>query len=319
MISIVLSNVNIILSTIFHLTLIYLLKSIIMKAHFQKILINEQSSFIAKQLELSRFDSEYHFHPEYELKYVLQSKGKRFVGESVENFMEGDLVLVGPNIPHYWKNDPIYYKTNKLKASALLVMFSENCFGNGFFSLPEMRPLKELFNKAKGGICFTTEYSYNIPGKLKRLISVDGPLRIIGLIEILYELSNTNSRPLLTENFIAGLPSLNKDISVDRLRKVHEYVITNFHNKIKIQEVAERASMTTHAFCKYFKKSTKKTFITFLIELRICHAKKLLIENLLTISEICYASGFDNLSNFNRTFKALTRMTPKEFRYHYNP
>jgi AraC-like DNA-binding protein len=290
-----------------------------MKATFQKILINEQTSFIAKQLDLPRFDSEYHFHPEFELKYVIQSRGKRFVGESIENFMEGDLVLLGPNIPHYWKNDPIYYKTEKLKASAFLVMFSDNCLGNGFFSLPEMVLIKELFNKAKGGICFNSEYSSSIPNKLKRLISVDGPLKIIGLIEILLELSNSQTRPLLTENFIAELPSLNKDISVDRLKRVHEFVIANFHNKIKIEDVAERASMTTYAFCKYFKKSTKKTFITFLIELRICHAKKLLIENLCSISEICYASGFDNLSNFNRAFKSLARMTPKEYRKFYNP
>lgn len=293
-------------------------KNICMRAHFQKILINEQSSFIAKKLELPRFDSEYHFHPEYELKYVLQSRGKRFVGESVENFMEGDLVLVGPNIPHYWKNDPIYYKTDKLKATALLIMFSENCLGNSFFSMPEMLPIKELLSKSQGGICFTLTNKTNIINRMRHIISDEGPLKITGLLNVLYELSKTESRPLLTENFIAELPSINRDVSMDRLRKVHEYVITNFQRKITIQDVAEKANMTTHAFCKYFKKSTKKTFVTFLIELRICHAKKLLIEDSKTITEICYASGFDNLSYFNRAFKSLTGMTPKEFRNQYD-
>lgn len=290
-----------------------------MKASFQKLLKNEQFSFIGKQIDLPHFDSEYHFHPEYELKYVLQSRGKRFVGESIENFKEGDLVLLGPNIPHYWKNDPIYYKTDKLKASAYLIMFSEDCLGDSFFLLPEMLLIKELFHKAKGGISFHSEFRSNIPNKIKRLISTDGPLKISYLIEILYELAITKTQPLLTQNFIDELPSLNRNVSVDRLKKVHEYVITNFHNKITIQDVADQANMTTHAFCKYFKKSTKKTFITFLIELRICHAKKLLIENSHTITEICYDSGFDNLSYFNRAFRFLTSMTPKEFRKQYNP
>ena len=285
-----------------------------MKAHFQKILITGQSSFIAKQVEQPRFDSEYHFHPEYELKYVIQSRGKRFVGESIENFVEGDLVLIGPNIPHYWKNDPIYYRTDKLKASAFLIMFAENCLGEGFFSMQEMLPIKDLFIRAKGGLGFILEPKSSIPNKMKQLINFNGPLKITSLIEILYALAHTHSRSILPENFIDELPAVNRDVSMARLRKVHDYVITNFHSKIKIQDVADRANMTPHAFCKYFKKSTKKTFITFLIELRICHAKKLLIENSHTITEICYASGFDNLSYFNRAFKSLTQMTPKEYR-----
>lgn len=289
-----------------------------MKAQFQKILINERSSFIAKELDLPRFDSEYHFHPEYELKYVIKSKGKRFVGDSVENFQEGDLVLLGPSIPHYWKNDPAYYEQDNLKASAFLVMFSEDFLGKEFFLLPEMSPIKDLLNKAKGGICFPDSDKQNIPLKLKNLISCEGPLRIMTMLDILFELGKAEIRPLLTETFVAELALLNySDHSITRLKKVHEYVIANFHNKIQIQDVAEIANMTTHAFCKYFKMSTKKTFMTFLAELRVCHAKKLLIESGQAISDICYLSGFDNLSNFNRKFKAIINMTPKEFRSHY--
>ena len=99
-----------------------------MRAQFQKIIVNEGLSFVARRLELPRFDSDFHFHSEYELKYVVQSKGKRFVGDCVENFNEGDLVLLGPNIPHYWKNDPEYFERDDLKASAYLVMFPENFF-----------------------------------------------------------------------------------------------------------------------------------------------------------------------------------------------
>jgi len=291
-----------------------------MKAQFQKILINQQSSFIAKQLDLPHFDSVFHFHPEYELKYVIQSRGKRFVGESIENFMEGDLVLVGPNIMHYWKNDQVYYESNKYRATAYLIMFSEACFGEGFFTIPELGPIKNLFMRARRGLSFTLEQKSNIPQKMKRLINSDGPQKVVGLIDILYDLSHSQCRPILSDNFINGKPVIFKDLSMDRLRKVHDFVINNFHNRISLQDVAEKANMTPHAFCKYFKKSTKKTFITFLIEVRICHAKKLLIENTQTITEICYSSGFDNLSYFNRAFKSSTNMTPKEYRNQYiNP
>lgn len=288
-----------------------------MKAQFQKILTDQQSSFVAKQLDLQYFDCLFHFHPEYELKYVIQSRGKRFVGESIENFTEGDLVLVGPNIMHYWKNDSEYYITNKHQASAYLVMFSEDCFGEDFFSVPEMAPVKDLFSRAKRGLSFNLEHKSTIPQKMKRLVNAEGPAKIMSLIEVLYDLSQTKSRPILSENSVKAKPII-KDLSMDRLRKVHDFIINNFQNRITLQDVAEKANMTPHAFCKYFKKSTQKTFITFLIELRICHAKKLLIENSQTITEICYSSGFDNLSYFNRAFKSLTKMTPKEYRSQYN-
>lgn len=289
-----------------------------MRAQFQKIIINEGVSFIAKELELAHFDSEYHFHPEYEIKYVIQSKGKRFVGDSIENFKNGDLVLLGPNIPHYWKNDQVYYERDDLNASAFLVMFSEDFLGEGFFLLPEMLPIKDLLNKAIGGVFFPNADKNGISIKFKHLLSCEGPLRIMALLDILFELTKAETRPLLTETFVAELPLLiYSDCSVKRLKKVHEYVIANFHKKIQIQDVAEIANMTTYAFCKYFKKSTKKTFMIFLAELRVCHAKQLLIESDQTISDISYASGFENLSNFNRRFKIITNMTPKEFRSHF--
>ncbi|RIH65544.1 AraC family transcriptional regulator [Mariniphaga sediminis] len=290
-----------------------------MKAQYQKIIMNEGVSFIAKKLEFPRFDSEFHFHAEYELKYVLHSKGKRFVGDSVENFKEGDLVLLGSNIPHYWKNDPIYFEKDDLLASAYLIMFSEDFLGHNFFHLPEMAPIKTLLNKAKGGVCFGNKDKCGIPKKMKQLLSSEGPSRIIILLDILFDLAKAEIVPLLTETFVSEIPMLNySDHSLKRMTKVHEYVIENFRNKIEVQDVASIANMTSHAFCKYFKKSTKKTFMTFLGELRICHAKKLLIEKEeMAIADICYASGFDNLSNFNRKFRSITDLTPTEFRSNY--
>ncbi len=289
-----------------------------MKAIYQKILLSEGSSFLATKLILPQFHSEYHFHPEYELKYVIESKGKRFVGDTIENFQEGDLILLGPNIPHYWKNDNIHDQTDMMQAKAIVILFSENFLGEKFFTVQEMIPILELLKKAQAGLVFPNAKNSNILQMLDDLTKSKGPLRIILMLEILAELAKSESRNLLTEEFSTGIPFLDVNSpSFVRLQKVHHYVIKNFHSPLQIEDVAQIANMTPHAFCKYFKKSTKKTFMTFLNELRVCHAKKLLIENGIPISQISMESGFNNISNFNRQFKTGTNMTPSDFRAMY--
>ncbi len=289
-----------------------------MKATYQKILLSEGSSFLATRLILPRFHSEYHFHPEYELKYVIESKGKRFVGDTIENFQEGDLILLGPNIPHYWKNDAVHDQTDLMKAKAVVVLFSEDFLGDKFFSVQEMIPIMELLRKSNAGLAFPNAISGPIPPMMEELTKSAGPLRIILMLEILAELAKAESRKLLTEEFSTGTPFLDANSpSFVRLQKVHHYVIKNFNSPLQIEDVAQIANMTPHAFCKYFKKSTKKTFMTFLNELRVCHAKKLLIENRIPISQICIESGFNNISNFNRQFKTGTSMTPSDFKAMY--
>lgn len=290
-----------------------------MKATYQKILLSEGSSFLATRLILPRFHSEYHFHPEYELKYVIESKGKRFVGDTIENFQEGDLILLGPNIPHYWKNDDIHDRSDLMQSKAVVVLFTEDFLGKSFFSLQEMIPVMEMLKKSHSGLVFPNAINSRIPEMMENLIKAKGPSRIIQILEILAALSKLESRMLLTEVYSSGVPFLDANSpSFVRLQKVHHYVIKNFHSPLQIEDVAQIANMTPHAFCKYFKKSTKKTFMTFLNELRVCHAKKLLIENRIPISQICIESGFNNISNFNRQFKTGTNQTPSDFRAMYN-
>ena len=289
-----------------------------MKATYQKILLSEGSSFLATRLILPRFHSEYHFHPEYELKYVIESKAKRFVCDTIENFQEGDLILLGPNIPHYWRNDAIHDQSDLMKAKAVVVLFSEDFLGDKFFNVQEMTPIMELLRKSNAGLAFPNAINGPIPQMMEELTISSGPLRIILMLKILAELTKAESRKLLTEEFSSGTPFLDANSpSFVRLQKVHHYVIKNFHSPLQIEDVAQIANMTPHAFCKYFKKSTKKTFMTFLNELRVCHAKKLLIENRIPISQICIESGFNNISNFNRQFKTGTNMTPSDFKAMY--
>ena len=250
---------------------------------------------------------------------MIESKGKRFVGDTIENFQEGDLILLGPNIPHYWKNDPIYDQSDQMQSKAVVVLFSEDFLGKHFFTIQEMTPIQELLKKSNAGLMFPSAMNGPVPQMMEELTKAKGPLRIIILLQILAELAKEESRKLLTEEFSSGVPFIDANSpSFVRLQKVHHYVIKNFNSPLQIEDIAQIANMTPHAFCKYFKKSTKKTFMTFLNELRVCHAKKLLIENRIPISQICVESGFNNISNFNRQFKTGTNMTPSDFRAMYN-
>lgn len=290
-----------------------------MKAHFQKILLNSGKSFDIRKWQLSGFHCDYHYHPEYELKYVIKSEGKRFVGDSVENFKAGDLVLLGPNLPHYWKNDPDYYNSGQHNSSAYIILFSEDFLGKDFFNTPELQQVNNLLSKSKGGICFSKAHKSSIPNKMKKLLKAEGSQRILLMLEILVELANSKNYKILAKDFSHDFFIQNvKAGSFGRMQKVHEYVIENFHNQIQMETVANIANMSLHSFCKYFKKSTKKTFTRFLNELRVCHAKKLLIEDSDSIAQICYQSGFNNLSYFNRQFKTITNLTPREYRSLYN-
>jgi len=290
-----------------------------MKAHFQKILLNDGKSFDVRKWQLSGFHCDYHYHPEYELKYVIKSEGKRFVGDSVENFNAGDLVLLGPNLPHYWKNDPQYYESDRPDSSAFIILFSDDFLGKDFFDTPELQKVNELLNRSRGGICFPQADKGNIPGNMNKLLTADGPQRILLILEILIELSEAKAYNILAKDFSHDFFIQNvKSGSFGRLQRVHEYVIENFHNQILIETVAGIANMSPHAFCKYFKKNTKKTFTRFLNEIRVCHAKKLLIEDKDTISQICFESGFNNLSYFNRQFKLIAGLTPREYKALYD-
>jgi AraC-like DNA-binding protein len=290
-----------------------------MKAHFQKITLNDEKSFDIGKWELSGFHCDYHYHPEYELKYVIKSEGKRFVGDSVENFKAGDLVLLGPNLPHYWKNDPHYYDSDEQSSSAYIVLFSGDFLGNDFFKTPELYKVNDMLSKSKGGIRFPKANKSTIPDKMQKLLKAKEAQRILIMLDILIELAGIKKHKILAKDFSHDFFIQNiKSGSFGRMQRVHEYVIENFHSHIPIETVADIASMSTHSFCKYFKKSTKKTFTRFLNELRVCHAKKLLIEDNETIAQICYKSGFNNLSYFNRQFKLITNTTPKGYKALYN-
>ena len=257
-----------------------------------------------------------HYHPEFELVYISNSSGTRFIGDSIAPFEPDNLVLIGQNLPHLWKNDSQYYqKASKLPPEALEIHFDKAYIGNGCFSLPELHSICDLLEHSKRGICFSKKTSAAIAEEIWKMFDLNDFEKVIALLKILKYLSERDDYQLLSSvGFIQSFVKSKKR----RLDYVYEYIENNFREELSLEEVADMAHMNKASFCRYFKKNNKKTFSRYINELRIGYACKLLMEQEFNIAEICYRAGYNNLSNFNRQFKKITHMSPTGYIRKYN-
>ena len=262
--------------------------------------------------EESFFQSPFHSHPEFELVYIIESHGKRIIGNSVESFESGDMVFLGDDIPHVWLNDEIFYKgINSLKAKAIVIYFSRDLFGNSFYELPEAIEVKKFFSQAIKGVSITGQTNAIISKKMEKLLKKKGFEVVMGLIEILFLLSKSKDLRYINDDSYVPVSDENKN---DRLAAVFQYVKSNYKEEISLDEISKIANLTPTSFCRMFKAKTKKPFVEYLNEIRVSNACKYLIETDLGISEIAYECGYKTASNFNKLFKKLIGTTPKEYR-----
>ena len=283
-------------------------------------IMHEQVSFAPRTMlkvkwdDFPHFTYPWHFHSEFELVYVLKSSGKRFVADSVEPFSEGDITLLGSNLPHFWKSEDPGNADNPMHVNAIVVQFHKDFFRDEINSYPEFHPINELLKRAVRGIHFTAPVAEKLGRMLKRLLKLNGLERTLYFIKLLDTMArNENYRILASKAYqLEEHRELNS-----RLDKIMHFLTTNYQRKITQNEIASKIGMTPSAFCRYFKEKTGKSFIFFVNELRIGYACKLLIENHLSITQICFECGFNNLSNFNRMFKRQTGYTPGEYQQQF--
>jgi AraC-like DNA-binding protein len=285
-----------------------------MKPILEYLPLEAEESFVVKYFDYRHYPTPWHFHPEYELVLVTESTGKRFIGDRVTEFKPGDLALIGPNLPHLYRNDAEYYEeTSALRAKSIVVHFLENSFGNSFLKVAETKKLQVLFSRSERGLHIVGETNKKVANQLFELLNLAGLARWLKLLEILHILSESDEYEYISAHAING----KSESESDRLNKVMEYVTNNFSEQIYLIQMANLLNMTESSFSRYFKQRTRKSFACFITEIRLNHACKLLIEGNKSISEICFSCGFNNLSNFNRQFSKAYNVNPLTYRKQY--
>jgi AraC-like DNA-binding protein len=286
-----------------------------MKAILQKVPVFTDASFAVQEFSSSYFNTPWHFHPELELVLIVQSTGKRFVGDHISDFAPGDLVLLGPSLPHWYRNDAPYYEHHpSLKAESIVVQFTKGFLGDAFFGLPETSGIRKVLDKSAMGIEILGNTRDKITQMMQDIRGLTGMERLLQLLGILHAIANTDDYQILSNQGATGVNIKDSE----RINKIFEYIMCNFTNPIYLHEIASIVNMCPSTFCRYFRNRTRKNFTFFLNEIRIGHACKMLIEEDLSITEICFMSGYDNVAYFNRQFKAIKQKTPKEFKQEYH-
>ena len=258
------------------------------------------------------FKSPFHYHPEIELVYVKESYGKRVIGDKIEPFFPGDLVLVGSNLPHVWLSDENFQQgMENVSAQSLVMYFNKDIFSEGFYGLREAEKINTLFRNAQRGLKIVNATRSKVVGIMEKLVDKTGFERVLGLLEILHILSISSDTEFINNETYSGAV-YNKD--TDRLAAVFKYINTSFGSDITLNDVAKRANLTPQSFCRLFKKRMNKHFMEYLNEVRISHACRYLMDTDCSISEIAYMSGFKTVSNFNKVFKENTGYCPTSYR-----
>jgi AraC-like DNA-binding protein len=280
------------------------------KASFELLQPLNGQSFLVRKFDKLAFSAPYHFHPEYELTCILQGSGKRFVGSHMEDFEAGDLVLLGPNLPHCWKLEA--EGQNHDAASAVVIQFTAGFLGDEFFNRNELQHIKKLFERSGCGISFHSDTRTNAGERLLALSREENSFRmLIGLLEILQRLAASGEYTLLDQNRVIAEPSLAEQ---ERINPVFAYLVENFRKHVSLDVAAGIANMTTNAFCKYFKKITRKTFMETIIEYRLNYAIQQLVQTDKPISDISFDSGFGDVSHFYKMFKVKMHLSPLNYR-----
>jgi len=281
-----------------------------MKANVERVSTGGGASFICRRRTDPRFGFYWHVHPEIELTHIVRSHGRRFVGDSIEPYEDGDLVLVGANLPHTWDSDP----RRRGPHDAVFCQFSPSFLGSDFLRAPEMAAVRRLLDRAARGLRFTGRTQKAVSRRMDGMERLQGLGRLAALLEVLHVLAGSRDvRPLSSRPFA----TFSRREDADRIDRVCKFLNERCTGRISLAEAAAAAHLSIPAFSRFFRRRTGRTLVAYLNELRTGLACRELIESDHPISDIAFDSGFNNLSNFNRKFLELKRMSPREFRRHF--
>lgn len=281
-----------------------------MKPEFEKILEPAERSFTAKVVQRANrplLSKAWHYHPELEICFTLESEGRRFVGNQIDDYKVNDLVMFGSNLPHGF--------TTEVACTQVVVQMNEDFLGPEFLSRPEVSSIKNLFKNASRGLEFHGKVKRKCRPLFSQLLAAERFSRLRILLEILDVLADSDEvEPICTKEYSTDFDAE----ELDRVKLVYDHVIASFKEDISIKEIADKLNISESGFYKFIKQHTKKTYTTLVNEFRINHASRLLMTTDVSITAVGYDSGFNNISYFNRKFKSTYGCTPAEFRKRYN-
>ena len=285
-----------------------------MEPFLEKIPNQIGESFFAMRRKGGAMNWGWHYHPEIEICFTEYGSGKRIVGNSIEYFQDGDMVLLGENLPHAFQSDKKYeYDETENLLQNVVIQFKEDLFG-GMLEFPEMGNIKQLFQKAAFGLQINGKLKQRVSKLIDNMLFEKGFKKLNILLMILNEIAESpeDYRKLSSIKYAKI-----KNSESSRIGKVISYIHDNFNKELTLNEVAEIANLTPNAFCKYFRKRTNKSFVEYLNELRINQSCELLMSDMYSVKEVAAMTGFKNRSNFNRRFFKVVGKTPSDFSNEY--
>lgn len=274
---------------------------------FEKIHVPNRHSFITRKLPLKSVDN-IHSHNNFELNFITSGTGRRIVGDNISGFEKGDLVLMGPDLPHCWELSP---QEEENTSFCIVTHFSEDIMKSDFFRMPELEKVMELLKESERGLRFKIDDHTEIQQTLERMTKLEGLEYYIEMLKVFNLLLQVTERDKLS-NPIDSTVVFSKNL--EKINKIYEYVFQNIQEGIKLDEAASLLNMAPSSFCRFFKKKTDITFMEYVKRVRVGMAAKLLAESDRQITQICFESGYNNLANFNHYFKNIMGKTPSEYR-----
>lgn len=283
-----------------------------MKPVLEHLPIQAGESFFMGEFAFPYFPTPLHYHPEYELVLVTRSQGQRVVSTHIDSFREGDLTLLGPNLPHLYRNDADYYRPeSNLRAGSVVVHFLDASLGADFLALPQLRAVRYLLSRSVGGLDIVGQTRTVVTDRLHELVRLKGLPRLLRFIDTLRLIADSDECHPITQPSFA-LPAVEPS---ERLNAILDYLTKNLNQSLSLHEVAEVAGLTRTSLCRYFRERTKRSIWDFRSELRLRFAARQLRETSNSILQVSMDSGFNNLSNFNRSFRRFYQQTPSQYRY----
>ncbi len=285
-----------------------------MKPYFEKV-ASGPSSFVAFERNLPEFPFYWHYHPEYELTLIVDSQGQRLVGDGIADYGPGDLVLLGPNLPHSWRSGPV--KSSAIETHrAVVLQFRYDFLGEHFFELKEMAAVDRLLQRSSSGLAFGhTAAGRKVSRYLAKLPSLSPAKRLVLLLSVLSDLAREGDARVLSTLKVKPIGGV---ADQQRIDAICLYLNERFGEEIDFAKLAERIHMDQASLCRFFKRATGRTMTAYVNELRVGAAAQLLLDTEDSVLEIGFRVGFGNYSNFNRQFKRIKGFGPRTLRRQFS-